>query len=230
VTKSYDYTPGGMRLSQSSHNSDGTTANGYYSYNDHSDVEAVTGASGGTKTTYGYTAYGQDDKTQFTGADKTAPQPGTQPFNPYRFNAMRWDSSAGQYDMGFRNYDPDLNQFLSRDMYEGALADIGLTTDPFTGSRYTFGAGNPITNTELDGHMFPATTAEQPGIPPAARPARRRAPAGPPTARLVSSPAPACRAVLAREQATRPERKLQSRQARHPCLIRRQGCASRTAC
>jgi hypothetical protein len=27
-----------------------------------------------------------------------------------------------------------------------------LTTDPFTGNRYTFAAGNPITNIELDGH------------------------------------------------------------------------------
>jgi hypothetical protein len=27
-----------------------------------------------------------------------------------------------------------------------------LTTDPFTGNRYTFGADNPISNIELDGH------------------------------------------------------------------------------
>jgi RHS repeat-associated protein len=65
---------------------------------------------------------------------------------------MRWDSTSGQYDMGFRNYAPGLNQFLSRDMYDGALADMGLATDPFTGNRYTFAAGNPITNIELDGH------------------------------------------------------------------------------
>jgi len=58
--------------------------------------------------------------------------------------------------MGFRNYSAGLNQFLSRDMYNGALADMQLVTDPFTGNRYTFGAGNPISNIELDGHMFPA--------------------------------------------------------------------------
>jgi RHS repeat-associated protein len=66
---------------------------------------------------------------------------------------MRWDSASGQYDMGFRNYAPGLNQFLTRDMYNGALADMQLTTDPFTGNRYTFAAGNPITNIELDGHV-----------------------------------------------------------------------------
>jgi hypothetical protein len=54
--------------------------------------------------------------------------------------------------MGFRNYAPSLNQFLSRDMYDGALSDMGLDTDPFTGNRYTFGAGNPISNIELTGH------------------------------------------------------------------------------
>jgi hypothetical protein len=70
---------------------------------------------------------------------------------------MRWDSSFGQYDMGFRNYAPGLNQFLSRDMYDGALADMSLATDPFTGNRDTFGVGNPITNIELDGHMFPGS-------------------------------------------------------------------------
>ena len=66
---------------------------------------------------------------------------------------MRWDSTTTQYDIGFRTYDPGLNQFLTRDMYNGALADTGLSTDPFTGNRYTFGAGNPVSNIELDGHM-----------------------------------------------------------------------------
>jgi RHS repeat-associated protein len=113
----------------------------------------VTGASGTTTAAYGYTAYGQPDPGQFTGQDKTNTQPGTgPPFSAYRFNAMRWDSTSGQYDMGFRNYAPGLNQFLTRDMYNGALADMQLTTDPFTGNRYTFGAGNPVSNIELDGH------------------------------------------------------------------------------
>jgi RHS repeat-associated protein len=93
----------------------------------------------------------------YTGADKndatSSPTSTTQPDNSYRYNAMRWDSSTGQYDMGFRNYDPSINQFVSRDMYEGALDDAGLAADPFTGSRYAFGDGNPISNIENDGHM-----------------------------------------------------------------------------
>jgi RHS repeat-associated protein len=155
-SKTYDYTPAGLRLSQTTTPSGGTSTTGYYSYNDHADVEAVTNSSGTTTSTYGYTAYGDSVQGMFTGKDKNTatPGPAVQPDNPYRFNAMRWDSSSGQYDMGFRNYDPNANQFLSRDMYGGALADMGLDSDPFTGSRYAFGDGNPISNIELDGHMF----------------------------------------------------------------------------
>jgi hypothetical protein len=38
-------------------------------------------------------------------------------------------------------------------MYSGALADMNLSADPFTGSRYAFGNGNPVSNIELDGHL-----------------------------------------------------------------------------
>lgn len=39
-------------------------------------------------------------------------------------------------------------------MYDGALSDLSLTTDPFTGNRYAFGGGNPISDVELDGHCW----------------------------------------------------------------------------
>jgi len=54
--------------------------------------------------------------------------------------------------MGFRNYDPGLNSFLSRDMYNGALADLSLGMDPWNANRYAFAGGNPISLVELDGH------------------------------------------------------------------------------
>jgi hypothetical protein len=54
--------------------------------------------------------------------------------------------------MGFRDYSPGLNRFLTRDMYNGALADIRLGTDPWNTNRYAFAGGNPITGIELDGH------------------------------------------------------------------------------
>ncbi|WP_461081687.1 golvesin C-terminal-like domain-containing protein [Streptomyces deserti] len=154
LTKSYQYSPWGERLSQIRHNGDGTTEDGYYGYNGHTDVETVTDANGDTKATYGYTAYGSDDESEFTGIDKPdATDPTKEDYNPYRFNAKRWDARSGTYDMGFRDYDPGLNRFLTRDMYTGALNDMGLGTDPFTANRYAFAGGNPTSFIEIDGHF-----------------------------------------------------------------------------
>jgi RHS repeat-associated protein len=153
LTKSYQYSPWGERLSQIKHNSDGTTEAGYYGYNSHTDVETLTDNSGNTKATYGYTAYGSDDKTEFTGIDKPdANDPTKEAYNPYRFNAKRWDAQSGTYDMGFRDYSPGLNRFTTRDMYNGALADMGLGADPYTSNRYAFVGGNPVSGIEVDGH------------------------------------------------------------------------------
>ncbi|MGW4166799.1 golvesin C-terminal-like domain-containing protein [Streptomyces chartreusis] len=160
LTKSYQYSPWGERLSQIKHNSDGTTEDGYYGYNGHTDVETLTDEAGDTKATYGYTAYGSDDTSEFTGIDKPDPgNPGKEDYNPYRFNAKRWDAQSGTYDMGFRDYSPGLNRFTSRDMYTGALADMNLGTDPFTGNRYAFGGGNPANFIEYDGHFAFALVA-----------------------------------------------------------------------
>lgn len=153
LTKSYQYSPWGERLSQVKHNSDGTTEDGYYGYNSHTDVETLTDNNGDTKATYGYTAYGSEDTSEFTGIDKPdTTDPTKEAYNPYRYNAKRWDAQSGTYDMGFRDYNPGLNRFTSRDMYNGALADMGLGADPFTGNRYAFTGGNPISQIEVDGH------------------------------------------------------------------------------
>ncbi|TQL20494.1 RHS repeat-associated protein [Streptomyces sp. SLBN-134] len=155
LTKSYQYSPWGVRLSQVKHNTDGTTEDGYYGYNSHTDVETLTDKNGDTKATYGYTAYGSDDTSEFTGIDKPdAADPTKEEYNPYRYNSKRWDAQSGTYDMGFRDYDPGLNRFTTRDMYNGALADMGLGTDPFTGNRYAFTGGNPTSSVEVDGHFF----------------------------------------------------------------------------
>ncbi|WP_405595403.1 DNRLRE domain-containing protein [Streptomyces sp. NBC_01092] len=154
LTKSYQYSPWGERLSQVKHNTDGTGEDGFYGYNSHSDVETLTDKNGDTKATYGYTAYGSDDQSEFTGIDKPdAADPTKQEYNPYRFNAKRWDAQSGTYDMGFRDYSPGLNRFTTRDMYNGALSDMNLGADPFTGNRYAFSGGNPTSFVELDGHL-----------------------------------------------------------------------------
>jgi RHS repeat-associated protein len=159
LTKSYQYSPWGERLSQIKHNADGTTEDGYYGYNSHTDVDSLTDKNGDTKSTYGYTAYGSDDSSEFTGIDKPdAADPTKEADNPYRYNSKRWDAQSGTYDMGFRNYSPELNRFTTRDTYNGALADMNLGADPYTGNRYAFTGGNPTTFIELDGHCYPAAT------------------------------------------------------------------------
>jgi RHS repeat-associated protein len=154
ITKIYGYTPGGLRLFQDT-TGGSNPGTAYYSYNNHSDVEALTGPSGTPTATYGYTAYGSPVAAKFTGADKTntSPGPTVVPYNSYRFNAKQWDPGSGQYNMGFRNYQPGTGSFTSRDMYNSASADTALTSDPFTGSLYAFGDANPISNIELDGHV-----------------------------------------------------------------------------
>ncbi|MER7473983.1 DNRLRE domain-containing protein [Micromonospora sp. NPDC000018] len=153
--KSYQYAPWGQQLTQIKHSDDGSREYSQFIYRPRGDVIGITKEDGKTRATYGYTAYGKDDESQFTGVDKPGAQPeGEEPYNAFRFNASRWDSGSGTYDMGFRNYDPGLNRFLTRDMYGGAMADMGLATDPYTGNRYSFAGGNPISFVELDGHLW----------------------------------------------------------------------------
>ncbi|CAL9574712.1 hypothetical protein SUDANB95_04869 [Actinosynnema sp. ALI-1.44] len=158
LQRTYQYDALGQRLTQSKKDTDGTgpevAEDSYYGYNPHTDVETLTKDNGDTRATYGYTAYGKDDTESFTGVDKPdVQQPGKEPYNFYRYNGKRWDPNSGSYDMGFRDYNPGLNRFLTRDNYNGALADMSLGADPFTGNRYAFTAGNPINRIELDGHI-----------------------------------------------------------------------------
>ncbi|QYC45476.1 tRNA nuclease WapA precursor [Nonomuraea coxensis DSM 45129] len=156
LTKSFQYAPWGERLSQVKIKTDSSEESSYYGYNPHTDVEQITKETGDTRATYGYTAYGKNDDKLFTGVDKPDPVDPTakEEYNPYRFNAKRWDNSTGMYDMGFRDYNPNLNRFLNLDTYNDALDDLALSLDPWTANRYAFAGGNPISNIEIDGHDF----------------------------------------------------------------------------
>ncbi|MEU4446768.1 polymorphic toxin-type HINT domain-containing protein [Actinosynnema sp. NPDC050801] len=153
LRKSYQYSNDGELLAQVKYADDGSEEDSVYGFNPHSDVEQVTDSQGDTKSTYGYTAYGKDDEQEFSGEDKPdQADPDKPEENSYRFNTARHDKSTDTYDMGFRDYSPGLNRFLTLDLYNGALADLGMTTDPWTNNRYAFGAGNPLSQVEIDGH------------------------------------------------------------------------------
>ncbi|MEV0000696.1 polymorphic toxin-type HINT domain-containing protein [Micromonospora sp. NPDC050980] len=167
VVKSYQRGPGGDLLSQVKTNTDNSQEDSYAGYDGSSDIGQITDDKGDGRATYGYTAYGKNDAGQFTGVDKpdagNPENPDKVPYNSYRFQSKRFDQSTGDYDMGFRDYDPGINQFLSRDSYNGALDDLGLAVDPYTGNRYAFAGGNPISNVELDGHNWLSDAADAVG-------------------------------------------------------------------
>ncbi|MFE7243950.1 DNRLRE domain-containing protein [Streptomyces sp. NPDC057580] len=148
LARTYQFGLDGERLSQLNHlNGD----SGYYGYNSHGDVETFTSYAGTPTSTYGYTAYGQDVRDEWTGLDSIS-APDDEGTNPYRFNGKRWNAQSETYDMGFRDYSPEHNRFISRDSYTGAAADMSLGAGPATSNRYGFAGGNPVNSIERDGH------------------------------------------------------------------------------
>ncbi|WP_233712506.1 polymorphic toxin-type HINT domain-containing protein [Kribbella turkmenica] len=163
VSKSYAYGAGGENLSLVDSPVNGSTSSkSFYGTNPHGDVETLTDATTGlTTSTYRYTAYGQPDRVGTTGDDAITGTPGQDAdvVNPYRFNSKRFNGATGTYDMGFREYNPALNRFLTRDLYAGALKDLALGADPWNTNRYMFGGGNPIGRIEIDGHIDESLTS-----------------------------------------------------------------------
>jgi RHS repeat-associated protein len=153
----YRYGAGGERVSQRVATTDGGPSGEFnYTYDARGDVEAITEPGGKTRATYGYTAYGQDDESLFTGVDKPDPNDEfniKRPVNVYRFSGQRWDQASGTYDFGFRDYSPTATRFLTPDFYTGAVADLRLGLMAGTANRYGFAAGNPIANIDINGHF-----------------------------------------------------------------------------
>lgn len=165
ATKTYSYDANGQRISltEDPHNTDPTQTY-TYGYDPHGSVSVLLDDTGQTKATYGYDAYGNPD-TQLTAADPTD----TNLLNPYRYTAKRHDTGTGTLNMGARHYTPTTSRFLQPDQYAGALANLGLSTDPINNNRYSLAAGNPLNYIETDGHMLVADNVGGAGGTPAPR-------------------------------------------------------------
>jgi hypothetical protein len=146
-TKTYAYDAYGHRLSLTDkNNATGATTSYSYGTDVHGSVSQLLDDAGDVKASYGYSAYGGSD----------APGLRQAPLNPYRFSNRRMDSGTAAsttqtvptgssgYDLGARRFGPDIGGFLQQDMFEGALADLGLASDPLTQNRYALAGGNPI--------------------------------------------------------------------------------------
>jgi RHS repeat-associated protein len=125
----------------------GAPEHSVYGYNSHGDVETLTDASGNTRGTYGYSAYGALVDVNTTGVDAPDRQnPFKESYNPYWYNSKRFDKIGSTYEIGARGYQPDIHRFLTPETGGDALGDAGLGLNPGTSNRYGFAGGNPIAN------------------------------------------------------------------------------------
>ena len=152
AAKDYSYDPAGRRLTMTNTPFVGGVAQApttyTYGYDTHGSTSQLLDPNGATKASYGYRAYGDAD-TDLTKGDTDA----VNPFNPFRYSAKRTDTGSKTIDMGARRFGPDIGRFLNQDVFHGALANLGLSTDPLTNNRYALAAGNPISYIEWDGHL-----------------------------------------------------------------------------
>lgn len=157
----YSYDNAGHRLGFSDTNKTTSDVNFYtFGHDPHGSVSQLIALGGDTVTqgeveaSYGYDAYGGQDKDLTRGdSDNQAP------LNPYRYTDKRIDSATAtkadgdaQYDMGARRWTPENSRFLQQDIFYGALANLGLATDPLTQNTYALAGANPISFVETDGH------------------------------------------------------------------------------
>ena len=151
TTKAYSYDAYGHRLTMTDTPNGGASTTYTYGYNVHDSVSLLLDPNGGARASYGYKSYGEEDSALSKGdTDKT------NPYNAYRYEGKRFDSGSGSVDTGARRFAPDSAHFLTPDLYHGALADLGLGTDPLSQNRYSLAGGNPLSFIETDGHVVTA--------------------------------------------------------------------------
>lgn len=149
TTKSYSYDAYGHRIALRDAPVAGTPTNYIYSYDVHGSVSLLSIAgTGNAAVSYGYDAYGEKD-ADLTKIDTDD----SNPLNPYRYSAKRFDSGSKTLDMGMRRFDSAVTRFLTPDLYLGALDNLSLSTDQITSNRYALAGGNPVTFEEWDGHV-----------------------------------------------------------------------------
>jgi RHS repeat-associated protein len=155
-TKSFAYDAVGHRIGMT-YERGSTTKDYTYSEDSQGSVSMLIDDAGQAKASYGYTAYGESDKTMTAesdpdGAEGSIVPEGGEETNPFRFSGSRQDSSSETLDMGARRFAPDVAAFTQPDLYENAFDNLDLAQDPLTSNRYALAGGNPISFVEVDGH------------------------------------------------------------------------------
>jgi YD repeat-containing protein len=175
-TKTYAYDAYGHRLAMTTVPTAGGTPEQFtYATDVHGSVSQLLDDAGNVKASYGYSAYGGTDAPPTDAQALTTGDPDPQaPLNPYRYASRRVDSGtapssaptvpagASGYDMGARRFGPDLGAFLQQDLFYGALADLGLATDPLTKTATRWPAATPSATSSGTATRSPPTTPSPP--------------------------------------------------------------------
>jgi RHS repeat-associated protein len=108
----------------------------YYHLNGHSDVIALTDASGVIVADYQYDAWGNILSQTGTMASS----------NPYRYSSYRYDEGTGLYYLKARYYDANTGRFITRDTFHG------FEDDPKSLNQYAYAHGNPVRYVDHEGN------------------------------------------------------------------------------
>lgn len=106
----------------------------YYLYNGHGDVVKVLDNNGNIVNNYQYDEWGNIiSKTEGIS-------------NPIRYSGEYYDEESGLYYLRARYYDPSTGRFISRDTYEGDIAN------PLSINQYSYCYNNPLIYCDPSGH------------------------------------------------------------------------------
>ncbi len=111
-----------------------TGKSGYYHYNSHGDVVAISDGNGQELNNYAYDTWGNViSKTEGMS-------------NPYQYSGEPYDEKTGFYYLRARYYDPKVGRFISEDTYKGAV------DNPLSLNRYAYVENNPLAYIDPSGH------------------------------------------------------------------------------
>ena len=106
----------------------------YYLYNGHGDVVQILDEAGNIVNSYAYDEWGNIRSKMETIA------------NPIRYAGEYFDEESGLYYLRARYYDPSIARFISRDSYEGVVAN------PLSINQYIYCYNNPLIYCDPSGY------------------------------------------------------------------------------
>lgn len=103
-------------------------------------------SSTGVKAIFGYDAYGKAKQDLDGSGDPTGDSltnlAGSSD-SRLRYQMAPQDPLTGNYNLGQRLLNPNINRFVGADFYAAGAANMALQVDPLTGNRYMYAGANP---------------------------------------------------------------------------------------